>query len=394
MNPAPRFRFDPGLAVTLVIAVIAGGVVVHYTAKKIPNRAVGGVASQLAGDTPVEENPLQTIRATGDVRGVGWGADGQTLFVGDRDTLSVVEVSTGKVLRSFDTDETGVRSLAVSPGGTAVAVSLTYTGEIRLYDAGGADKAKPVATLRTGSDADTNALVWAADGNTLASGGADKTARVWNAGATGTGGSAAGAVLDTTKNSGVGGRLLQRALKTGDAIGALAFLDGDKRVVIGAGPKATIYSAADGKPGQTFYAGKGSVTALAASPDGKTLAVGTSDGALVLFETATGRKIADAGLDAKGDSRRHHGAARPRGVALPTTAVGAAVSAVAFTGDGESVIGAWRKGLIIACDPATGVPTRIWAQEEPSEALSLALSPDGGRFAAGYADGSVRVWKR
>lgn len=378
----PRRKIDPALIVTLIIGCIAGGFVVQYAAKKIPNRAVGGLASKIAGDAQVVETPEYTLQAVGDVRGVGFSGSGSEVFVGDRDGLTLRDLKSGKTLRTYDTDDNGVRALAVSPEGQSAAAALSYSGEVRFY---GADDTKTLITFKSATDQEQQAVAFAPDGGSVASGGFDKTVRVWSAGdsvknATGK----QGAVFDTTKKTGNNGRLLAASIKVGDSVNAVAFSPDGKSVVVATGPKATVYDAKTAKPGQTFFADKESVTAVAFAPDGRTVAVGASGGGVVLFETATGRKaLTIPGVNDSGSDANAFGFRRSSGES---------VSALVFAPDGKTLYIAQKSGLLQANEVTAGKAVKLYAESETPPALSLALSPDHKKAVMGYSDGSVRVW--
>ncbi len=378
----PRRKVDPALIVTLIIGCIAGGFVVRYAAKTIPNRAVGGLAATVAGDAEVVESPAHTLEAVGDVRGVGFSATGSEVFVGDRDGLTFRDARSGKILRTYDTDGNGVRALAVSPGGRSVAAALSYSGEVRFY---GADDAKSLLTFKSATDQEQQAVTFSPDGGSVASGGFDKTVRVWSAGRnTGDAGNKPGAVFDTTKKTGSGGKLVAASAKVADSVAAVAFAPDGKTLAVATGPKATLYDAKTAKPGQTFFADKESVTAVSFSPNGKTVAVGTSGGSVLLYEVATGRKtITIAGANDTGRDANAFGF-RPSS--------GNGVSAIRFAPDGKTLYIAQKSGILQASDPATGKAVKLYAEEDTASALSLALSPDGKRAVVGYSDGTVRVW--
>jgi WD40 repeat protein/predicted Ser/Thr protein kinase/Flp pilus assembly protein TadD len=171
-------------------------------------------------------------------------------------------------------------------------------------------------------------------------------------------------------------------------------------------------------PGKTFEAlQSGQHTALAYSPDGKLLAVGTPEGDVVLWQSETGAQIAEIALG--------HG--------IPSLAWNGAGSLL-FAGDvGQNITvlgldakGAWQKAsctalpgknnqiVVLAVDPASGRLLsssldrilRLWQVNQNRElelvgpwsgadgqVVSLAFSPDGERFATvDQSDGQVKVW--
>ena len=116
----------------------------------------------------------------------------------------------------------------------------------------------------------------------------------------------------------------------------------------------------------TLAAQSGVVTAVAYSPDGKTLAAGYSGGTIRLWDTVSHRLIS-------------------------TASWGGAALALAFTGGGKTlevaclaVVGAWdlTNHAEVAAQPlADAIGDR-----------SVAFSPDGTTLATGGDDGNIRLW--
>ncbi len=116
---------------------------------------------------------------------------------------------------------------------------------------------------------------------------------------------------------------------------------------------------------------KGPVDALAFSPDGKTLASGSNDKTVRLWDAATGE--ARATLTGHEDS----------------------VSAVAFSPDGKTLASAGENprnpSELRLWDAATGEP-RATLKGHENYVSAVAFSPDGKTLASGSGDKTVRLW--
>jgi WD40 repeat protein len=173
-------------------------------------------------------------------------------------------------------------------------------------------------------------------------------------------------------------------------------------------------------------ANRGFVTSVAYSPGGQTLALGTGDGALELWDARTHKEIGqplDQGEGAvtsvswngrslaagtgkgtvliwRGVSDRHGGIGRPLtlGSAMPT----GPVTSVAFSPDGRSLVAGTDWGFMLRCDlvdqPVTCNPVDTYDLQPPpgvpvyGPITSVAFSRNGRAVAAGTAYGNVLVF--
>jgi len=110
------------------------------------------------------------------------------------------------------------------------------------------------------------------------------------------------------------------------------------------------------------------VLSVAFSPDGKTLASGSQDNTIKLWEVATGRELRTLS--------GHFGS----------------VFSVAFSADGQTLASASADHTIRLWDVATGGELRKLTGHSAS-VNSLAFSPDGTTLASGSDDKTIRLWE-
>jgi WD40 repeat protein len=111
------------------------------------------------------------------------------------------------------------------------------------------------------------------------------------------------------------------------------------------------------------------VSSVAFSPDGGTLASGSWDSTIILWDLATGQPIGG-----------------------PLEGHSSLVSSVAFSPDGGTLASGSWDDTIILWDLATGQPIGGPLEGHSSLVSSVAFSPDGETLASGSWDNTVILW--
>ena len=128
-----------------------------------------------------------------------------------------------------------------------------------------------------------------------------------------------------------------------------------------------LWDVVTGEPIATLGGRESSVSSVSFSPDGSTLASGSGDDTVRLWDVVTGEPI----------------------VTLEGHTSG--VSSVSFSADGSTLASGSGDDTVRLWDVVTGEPIAT-LEGHTSEVYSVSFSPDGSTLASGSWDGTVRLW--
>ena len=301
----------------------------------------------------------RTIRSFTDL-GVGWALalspDGKRIALAPEEgRLAVFSVASGRRVVDLAGSDLWVADMAWSPDGRWVAGSLDGRGG-RIWDARTGEQ---VAALVPGHVGYAPVISWSPDSSVVATAGHDGTARVWH--------------FDGTDAEFLGAL---SALSTRDGILALSFSP-DSRLMYASGfdvaSSVTVFDvSAGGSAEWATVASPRDWTALAFSPDGTRLYLGSETSTVRAVDPATGRTLGALGREL--DPERV-GEQLSRAVEVSPTGLVATASE-----DGVRVLDPTSDQLVFSYQPTRWHPT------------SLAWSSDGSLLAvAGHEDGRTVI---
>ena len=364
-----------GLAAVTVAAVHASQASTHQRDIATYQRDIAisdelAAESEALGDTNATVSQLESIAA--------WG-----IYPSAQAYYAMLSAAASPEIATFTAGSGSIWSVGFSPDGNTLATGGD-DGTARLWNVA---TGRQIRSLASGASS-VYSVAFSPDGKTLATADLDGTAELWNVA--------------------TGQRI--RSLATGaDILYSVAFSPDGKTLAIGDNNgTAELWNVATGQRIRSLTADSIAALSVAFSPDGKTLATGGEDGTAELWNVATGQRIRSLAADANGvdsvafspDGKTlaigsEGGTARLWNVAtgrqvrsLAADADG--VGSVAFSPDGKTLAIGGGNGTAL-WDPATdrqiGTPfTGV------GKVNGVAFSPDGKTLATGDADGTVRVW--
>jgi WD40 repeat protein len=352
---------------------------------------------QLWSAATQQEAGSALVAGTAEVNALAFSPDGKTLATGGRDGAARLwDVSTGSQIGATMATGYVVGALTFGTGGTTLATT-EGDGTTELWNV--ATQTQTGAPLTAPGSAGVSSLAFSPNADALATGDSNGTIQLWSPAAFHL--ASAPLAIGTVGLPAAGHAPAVLSARGG----IMADSDGHGTV--------QVWDVTTQRPVGVPLPGYRTVTGLALSPDGGTLAV-AGDG-VQLWRTATGQRIGTA-LPASGASGGYVAVAfSPDGLTLATIGVdgmarlwnvttqqeigapltvgapGTSTGTVAFTPDGKMLV-----------TVGAGGRTQLWsvATHEPlgkpmaagATATVLAFSADGTTLATGGGDGTIRLW--
>jgi len=302
-----------------------------------------GIALHVNGAEPAE------LRlGFGQVSSVIFTADGRYLVAGGESGVVVaVETEDWDVARIFSHGN-WINSLASPPDGHSVA-ACTQGSDVAIWDIASASLTKTVCTDKIY----VWALAFSPDGARLALGGPDvwsiaASHRVWRKSPF------EGVAAARSAAFSPDGSLLAEGYSGYERVRRIVLWDTETREPVGSLEWESPLGAFD--------------VPIAFSPDGTSLASGTCDNLVRLWNVPT------------------------KSLRYVCSGHSGAINSVAYSPDGTLVASGSDDGTVRLWDAATGKLARVFVGHTAT-VYSVAFSPDGALLASGSADGTVKLWR-
>ncbi|MBM2614345.1 hypothetical protein JIG36_02085 [Actinoplanes sp. LDG1-06] len=257
---------------------------------------------------------------------------------------SAVAATNQQLLARIDTGQGEIRSMAYLPGGTSVAAA--GSGQVKVWDLG---TRRATATLEHPGGGATSVV--SGPGGPITAG-RDGRVYLWDG-------------ARATPLTGHGGEVTGLALA-----GRLLASSGNDGTV-------RLWDLTTRKPVRTLQAG-GPLTAVAISPDGRTVAAGGPGRRLRLWEAGTGRQLAALSRDpADGMCGR---------------VTDYTITSLSFHPDGRTLLSGDGAACVFTVWDVVRRTSKVWVSGHTWDVHQVAYSPDGSQVATTSRDGTVRLW--
>jgi eukaryotic-like serine/threonine-protein kinase len=270
------------------------------------------------------------------ISAVAFSPDGRTVAAGGMENIKLWDVATGKQRAVFQ--QPGTTCLAFSQDGQTLAAGSWrhWESSPRLWDIPSGRGSSPLP----GASAHVDSIAFSHDGKTVAAALHDGKVLFWD----------------------LASKQIRSRFQPHTAATSIAFSPDDALLITCSSygdERMKVWDLSGGEPRMVLD--KEGAACIAFSPDGKTIAAGSS-----LWDVPTGRR--------KATLPGHRGK----------------ILSIAYSPDGKTVATACVDRMVRLFDVATGTERLSHAHGAPVH--SLAFSPDGKALATGSGDGKLKLW--